>query len=968
MNWRHDDHNIMYGGLAAAGFLSTAAIRSYLSNRQPPPVTTPPTSSDVARRALARNKRLAGDELRTRLNTRLQEVATKSYAGDLSQAAKSREFQRYANEQTRLHNERITNLERQYINRQSRTTSDIANATPEPNSGSWRNALKAGKNMAKGSALINTAFAGIEELDAYSRNPEQFTAGERMMRFGITAASSTIGMVLGGMAGSVLGPAGTVIGGMAGSMAGNWVGDQLKRMLKISDEDGKRVGDKYLDASKWASGKYTEDTDSLINSNDDRARAAEDALNKHGTSMTELTKDQQRYMDDLFKQLQALGVPTITAAQAAAAQTAEIQKQEWEDTYQNPEKKLAALKAAMQDISTEQGQKYHGFYRTALRTLDKEEEQNGYGNTDRVAKDTIRQMYAIAFQDHLWRSNNGEDAKRALTEYLRTNLVRDSTGNEVSQEFIDKRFEELKHLRTDEHLGDTIAERKKVFDRFSSTTDMEEFGKESEINKRFIKEYVGAAYMPTAELVEKTTEYASLQAARFHPQSILREEAENEEAQRKRTEEDAQKVIAQDSRIPQGGHAVLDNMESVPMTSEATEGRAHPISGEMRPHKGNDYAAPGGSKVYAPGGGVVTVAGYGSEADDGGYGNWVEIDHGGGYRTRYGHLADEQLVKVGQRVEAGQVIAKVGVSGVDNTGGSTGDHLHFEVRTPDDGFVLNPQLHEYATKGILEGGRLGDGTAPTGDIAAAAPPSAADTVTSPPSNEPSGDDPEKAFEQGKAQMLNFRANQFGSKDMTVFKDKIATGRLILDGTTASFRDRDLYMTPEGVRNNFFLNSGVQDRDLYGFNYRGYYSYNKDTGKMEQYQTGGMSIRERQEEKRRKIEGYDGRLHYFNEEALAAQDRAVTDQQEWLKESERYFNAPEANQVLEEERDDLDEKHSINIAINSVGGGGVSRQYVIQAVGHAMQECLETFRYNDARANRETRNNFKQARRARHQGV
>jgi len=67
--------------------------------------------------------------------------------------------------------------------------------------------------------------------------------------------------------------------------------------------------------------------------------------------------------------------------------------------------------------------------------------------------------------------------------------------------------------------------------------------------------------------------------------------------------------------------------------------------------------------------GVVTSAGRA-----GGYGNLVKIDHGGGVETRYAH-ASLLLVRAGQRVERGQLIARVG-----STGLSTGPHLHFEVR------------------------------------------------------------------------------------------------------------------------------------------------------------------------------------------------------------------------------------------------------------------------------------------------
>lgn len=96
--------------------------------------------------------------------------------------------------------------------------------------------------------------------------------------------------------------------------------------------------------------------------------------------------------------------------------------------------------------------------------------------------------------------------------------------------------------------------------------------------------------------------------------------------------------------------------------------RIHPIFGTKKFHSGVDLAAPGGSNILAATDGVVKMAGW-----NGGYGNCVIVDHGGGISTLYGH-AQRLCVTKGQTVTRGQVIAKVGT-----TGNSTGNHLHFEV-------------------------------------------------------------------------------------------------------------------------------------------------------------------------------------------------------------------------------------------------------------------------------------------------
>ena len=97
--------------------------------------------------------------------------------------------------------------------------------------------------------------------------------------------------------------------------------------------------------------------------------------------------------------------------------------------------------------------------------------------------------------------------------------------------------------------------------------------------------------------------------------------------------------------------------------------RKHPISGGRRMHNGTDMAGSRGQKIVSTGDGVVTFAGRQS-----GYGNLVKIRHAQGFETYYAHL-HRINVKSGQKVSRGQ---KIG--GMGNTGGSTGVHLHYEIR------------------------------------------------------------------------------------------------------------------------------------------------------------------------------------------------------------------------------------------------------------------------------------------------
>lgn len=108
--------------------------------------------------------------------------------------------------------------------------------------------------------------------------------------------------------------------------------------------------------------------------------------------------------------------------------------------------------------------------------------------------------------------------------------------------------------------------------------------------------------------------------------------------------------------------------------------RRSPFTNKREMHKGIDIATYFGSPVNATADGVVTFSG-----TDGGLGKTVKIDHGYGYTTRYGHNSN-LLVKVGERVKRGQIIAKVG-----STGRSTGPHLHYEVRL--NKISVNPYNH-----------------------------------------------------------------------------------------------------------------------------------------------------------------------------------------------------------------------------------------------------------------------------------
>ena len=116
------------------------------------------------------------------------------------------------------------------------------------------------------------------------------------------------------------------------------------------------------------------------------------------------------------------------------------------------------------------------------------------------------------------------------------------------------------------------------------------------------------------------------------------------------------------------------------ISSNFNPNRRHPVLNTIRAHRGVDYAAPTGTPVEAAGDGRIITRG-----TKGGYGNTVEIDHGGDVTTLYGHLSSyARGQKVGTRVKQGEVIGYVGQSGL-----ATGPHLHYEYRI--QGVHKNPR-------------------------------------------------------------------------------------------------------------------------------------------------------------------------------------------------------------------------------------------------------------------------------------
>ena len=174
------------------------------------------------------------------------------------------------------------------------------------------------------------------------------------------------------------------------------------------------------------------------------------------------------------------------------------------------------------------------------------------------------------------------------------------------------------------------------------------------------------------ELVAMYEEYEQLEAAL----SAEIAKAEKEYTEQKKKEEAAARPPASGgSSAPSSGGWVTPCSYTV-LTS-AYGWRTHPITGKQSFHNGVDLANVQGVPIYAAKSGTVTVATY-----NGVYGYYVQINHGDGFSSLYGHMT-HYIVGVGQYVSAGQVIGYMG-----STGWSTGPHLHFPIYF--NGNTVNP--------------------------------------------------------------------------------------------------------------------------------------------------------------------------------------------------------------------------------------------------------------------------------------
>ena len=272
-----------------------------------------------------------------------------------------------------------------------------------------------------------------------------------------------------------------------------------------------------------------------------------------------------------------------------------------------------------------------------------------------------------------------ENEKRILDQMIRLSFEYSGTGSAIEFIFSAEDLGDL--LSRIDLLGYHLAYNDRVIENYSTSLKaLEDTKKSYESAKETLSKYRDEQAARIEELEGKKAEVESKKSR------VLADAKEYEkdlaEKQKFVNELDSEikelaAMLAKDDKTTYTGTFTFPLPANVYRITSYYVNRKDPFTGKTAYHSGYDFACAKGTKIYAADSGTVVIAKW-----NGGYGNCVTINHGGGIMTLYGHCS-ELLVTAGQKVSRGDVIAKVG-----STGRSTGNHLHFEVRK--NGSVIDP--------------------------------------------------------------------------------------------------------------------------------------------------------------------------------------------------------------------------------------------------------------------------------------
>lgn len=224
-----------------------------------------------------------------------------------------------------------------------------------------------------------------------------------------------------------------------------------------------------------------------------------------------------------------------------------------------------------------------------------------------------------------------------------------------------------------DRIGSMIRYDTELMDQLKSEkTDLETARADYQMKKEAQEKYLAQLKADEAALEKKKIEaanyLAALQSNEKTYKAMLARIDEAEQKLQAELEAYLKKLQEMENAKYVGGKFMWPLPAKNSRVSSVYGGRTSPITGKWEFHNGIDIPAAYGTDIYAANAGTVTIATYHWS-----YGNYIMVDHGGGYATLYAHCS-QLLVSKGQKVKQGDVIAKVGSSG-----SSTGNHLHFSL-------------------------------------------------------------------------------------------------------------------------------------------------------------------------------------------------------------------------------------------------------------------------------------------------
>ncbi|MBY0755193.1 peptidoglycan DD-metalloendopeptidase family protein [Clostridium sardiniense] len=366
-------------------------------------------------------------------------------------------------------------------------------------------------------------------------------------------------------------------------------------------------------------------------------------LEKEKNNIKEKKKEQESELDSLMKEIEEKS----------------LQLTKSENTLKKYENEVQRLNKEVDKINTE------------ISTNEKEIVQNEEEakNTEELLENRLRSYYKANFQSqYLYMIFSSKSIGELFSNIFNVNKII-KTDNELLKEIkeLHKELEEKKETLNNKKIK--VQNAKKEQEELKQKSKVEKDKHEAEVNKLKSLEHekeikINKLSSEEKNVKSKIEDLLSYNAELQNEINKIFNEINNNNSG-SNNNNNSNSDLSNNNKPNESGFMV----PTVGPITSSYGPRVHPVTGANGFHTGVDYGASHGAPIKASKSGTVVTAGWMS-----GYGKTVIIDHGNGKQTLYAH-SSELLVSAGQKVSGGQVIAKVG-----STGMSTGAHLHFEIR------------------------------------------------------------------------------------------------------------------------------------------------------------------------------------------------------------------------------------------------------------------------------------------------